>query len=54
MFSPEFLAMMQEMVRKEVRNYMSMVEENGVRMQQTEAIRNGVMKRMGIRNGLER
>ena len=54
MFSPEFLAMMQEMVRKEVRNYMSMVEENGVRMQQTEAIRNGVMKRMGIRNGIER
>ncbi|MED6186244.1 hypothetical protein PIB30_064971 [Stylosanthes scabra] len=54
MFSPEFLAMMQEMVRKEVRSYMSMVEQNGVRIQHTEAIRNGVMKRTGIRNGLER
>ena len=50
LFSAEFLAVMQEMVKKEVRSYMSMVEQNGFRMQQTEAIRNGVMKRMGIRN----
>ncbi|KAL8026526.1 hypothetical protein ABFX02_14G033900 [Erythranthe guttata] len=48
-FSAEFLAVMQEMVRKEVRNYMAGVEPepNGFCMQ-TEAIRNAVVKRMGI------
>ncbi|EYU25477.1 hypothetical protein ABFS82_03G039000 [Erythranthe guttata] len=48
-FSAEFLAVMQDMVRKEVRNYMAGVEPepNGFCMQ-TEAIRNAVVKRMGI------
>ncbi|CAI0465099.1 unnamed protein product [Linum tenue] len=39
-FNPEFLAVMQEMVRKEVRSYMSGIE--------AEAIRNAVVKRIGI------
>ncbi|KAG8377477.1 hypothetical protein BUALT_Bualt08G0037000 [Buddleja alternifolia] len=47
-FSPEFLAVMQEMVRKEVRNFMTGIEPNGLCMQQSEAIRNAVVKRMGI------
>ncbi|KAL2458999.1 transcription factor MYB [Forsythia ovata] len=46
-FSPEFLATMQEMIRKEVRNYMSGIEPNGFLMQ-TDAIRNAVVKRIGI------
>ncbi|KAG6400323.1 hypothetical protein SASPL_137149 [Salvia splendens] len=46
-FSAEFLAVMQEMVRKEVRNYMAGAEEKGLYMQ-SEAIRNAVVKRMGI------
>ncbi|KAK6138856.1 hypothetical protein DH2020_027283 [Rehmannia glutinosa] len=46
-FSAEFLAVMQEMVRKEVRNYMAGIEPNGFCMQ-SEAIRNAVVKRMGI------
>ncbi|OAY22981.1 transcription factor MYB44 [Manihot esculenta] len=46
-FSPEFLAVMQEMIRKEVRNYMSGIEQNGLCLQ-TEAIRNAVVKRIGI------
>ncbi|KAJ0085281.1 hypothetical protein Patl1_08888 [Pistacia atlantica] len=46
-FSTEFLAVMQEMIRKEVRNYMSGIEHNGLCIQ-TEAIRNAVVKRMGI------
>ncbi|EEF52342.1 transcription factor MYB44 [Ricinus communis] len=46
-FTPEFLTVMQEMIRKEVRNYMSGVEQNGLCMQ-TEAIRNAVVKRIGI------
>jgi myb proto-oncogene protein len=36
---------MQEMVRKEVRNYMTGMEQNGVCM--SEAVRNAVVKRMG-------
>ena len=46
-FSAEFLAVMQDMVRKEVRNYMAGVEQNGFCMP-SEAIRNAVVKRMGI------
>lgn len=46
-FSPEFLAVMQEMIREEVRNYMSGVELNGLCLP-TEAIRNAVVKRIGI------
>ncbi|XP_022768710.1 transcription factor MYB44-like [Durio zibethinus] len=48
-FSAEFLAVMQEMIRKEVRNYMSGIEKNGLCLQ-TEAIRNAVVKRIGISN----
>ncbi|KAJ1431063.1 SANT/Myb domain [Sesbania bispinosa] len=47
LFSAEFLAVMQEMVRMEVRNYMSGIEHKGLCMQ-TQAIRNAMMKRMGI------
>ncbi|CAB4266308.1 unnamed protein product [Prunus armeniaca] len=46
-FSSEFLDVMQEMIRKEVRNYMSGVEQTGLCMH-TEAIRNAVVKRIGI------
>nr|UXL73242.1 MYB transcription factor 70-like protein [Jasminum sambac] len=46
-FSPEFLAMMQEMIRKEVRNYMAGIDPNGFCMK-TDAIRNAVVKRIGI------
>ncbi|XWS14755.1 hypothetical protein CRYUN_Cryun35bG0035300 [Craigia yunnanensis] len=46
-FSAEFLAVMQEMIRKEVRNYMVGIEQNGLCFQ-TEAIRNAVVKRIGI------
>ncbi|CAI0424572.1 unnamed protein product [Linum tenue] len=46
-FNPEFLAVMQEMVRKEVRSYMSGVEQKGMCFQ-ADAIRNAVVKRMGI------
>ncbi|XP_061961868.1 transcription factor MYB44-like [Populus nigra] len=46
-FSAEFLAVMQEMIRKEVRNYMSGIEQNGLCLG-TEAIRNAVVKRIGI------
>ncbi|KAL8030010.1 hypothetical protein ABFX02_14G259700 [Erythranthe guttata] len=48
-FSAEFLAVMQEMVRKEVREYMAGngVDRNGLCVQ-SEVIRNAVVKRMGI------
>ncbi|KAG6438106.1 hypothetical protein SASPL_103042 [Salvia splendens] len=46
-FSPEFLAVMQDMVRKEVRNYMAGMDQKGFCVQ-NEAIRNAVVKRMGI------
>ncbi|TKY57861.1 Transcription factor MYB44 [Spatholobus suberectus] len=49
LFNAEFLRVMQEMIRKEVRSYMSGIEQNGLRMQ-TEAIGNAVVKRMGISN----
>jgi len=47
MFNPEFLGVMQEMIRKEVRSYMSGIEKNGACFQ-AEAIRNAVVKRIGI------
>ncbi|KAG6437406.1 hypothetical protein SASPL_102322 [Salvia splendens] len=46
-FSPEFLAVMQDMVRKEVQNYMAGMDQKGFCIQ-SEAIRNAVVKRMGI------
>ncbi|XAR48385.1 hypothetical protein NMG60_11031201 [Bertholletia excelsa] len=46
-FSQEFLALMQEMIRKEVRTYMSGIEHNGF-CAQAEAITNTVVKRFGI------
>ncbi|KAJ1436711.1 SANT/Myb domain [Sesbania bispinosa] len=49
LFNAEFLAVMQEMIRKEVRKYMSGIDQNGLCMQ-TEAIGNAVVKRMGISN----
>ncbi|KAL2318491.1 hypothetical protein Fmac_032367 [Flemingia macrophylla] len=49
LFNTEFLTVMQEMIRKEVRSYMSGIEQNGLRIQ-TEAIGNAVVKRMGISN----
>nr|GMD96358.1 transcription factor MYB44-like [Ipomoea batatas] len=47
LFSPEFLAVLQDMIRKEVRTYMSGVEKNGLCMP-TEAIRNAVVKRISL------
>ncbi|XP_022940006.1 transcription factor MYB44-like [Cucurbita moschata] len=46
-FSSEFLAVMQEMIRKEVHDYMSGMEQKGLCLQ-TEAIRNAVVKRIVI------
>ncbi|KAL4285393.1 hypothetical protein GQ457_16G015000 [Hibiscus cannabinus] len=45
-FSEEFLAVMQEMIRKEVRSYMAGIDKNDCL--ETEAIRNAVVKRIGI------
>ncbi|KAE9600006.1 hypothetical protein Lal_00045430 [Lupinus albus] len=51
LFNEEFLAVMQEMIRDEVRSYMSGIEvQGGMCVQQTEAIRNAVVKRMGVSN----
>nr|WRO64711.1 MYB transcription factor protein [Rosa persica] len=47
-FSTEFLDVMQEMIRKEVRNYMSGVDHNGSFMHTEAAIRNAVVKQIGI------
>ncbi|KAK7383187.1 hypothetical protein VNO78_28860 [Psophocarpus tetragonolobus] len=50
LFNAEFLRVMQEMIRREVRSYMSGMEhKDGLRIQ-TEAIGNAVVKRMGISN----
>ncbi|MBA0868347.1 hypothetical protein Goshw_012174 [Gossypium schwendimanii] len=46
-FSAEFFAVMKEMIRKEVRSYMAGIEQNELCLQ-TEAIRNAVVKRIGI------
>ncbi|CAN0873073.1 Transcription factor MYB73, partial [Linum grandiflorum] len=47
MFNPEFLGVMQEMIRKEVRSYMSGIEKKGLCFQ-AEAIRNAVVKQIGM------
>lgn len=47
LFSAEFLSAMQEMIKIEVRKYMSGIEHNGWHLH-TDAIRNAVVKRMGI------
>ncbi|ESW08709.1 hypothetical protein PHAVU_009G068000 [Phaseolus vulgaris] len=47
LLSEELLKVMQDMIRVEVRNYMSGLERNGVFMQ-NDAIGNAVLKRMGI------
>lgn len=47
-YSPGFLAMVQEMVRKEVRNYMTAGLEQSEHCFQAEALRNTVVKRIGI------
>ncbi|EPS61053.1 hypothetical protein M569_13750, partial [Genlisea aurea] len=47
-FSPEFMAVMQDMIRKEVRNYMAGMEQQKGFNLQNEAVRNVVVKRMGI------
>lgn len=46
-FSAEFLAVMQEMIKEEVRNYMAGVERNGLCMQ-SDAVMNVVINRIGI------
>ncbi|KAL6958271.1 hypothetical protein U1Q18_044949 [Sarracenia purpurea var. burkii] len=46
--SQEILAVMQEMIRKEVRNYMSGIEVQNGMCFHAEAIRNSVIKRIGI------
>ncbi|MQL69906.1 hypothetical protein Taro_002209 [Colocasia esculenta] len=52
-FSSEFLAVMQEMIRKEVRSYMSGLDQSGMAClqhphQHLDAIRNATVKRIGI------
>lgn len=51
-FSSEFMGVMQEMIRNEVRNYMAGMQQsqksNGYCMEQAEAIRNALVKRIGI------
>ncbi|XP_057960326.1 transcription factor MYB44-like [Malania oleifera] len=47
-FSAEFYAVMQEMIRTEVRNYMTGLERNGVCLQAADGFRNSAMKRIGI------
>lgn len=47
-FKEEFMEVMQEMIRNEVRSYMSEIEMQNGNCIQTEAIRNAVVKRMGI------
>lgn len=46
-FSAEFLSVLQEMIRKEVRNYMSGQEQSAMFMQ-ADGFRNAAVKRMGI------
>nr|GMD91403.1 transcription factor MYB44-like [Ipomoea batatas] len=47
LFSPEFLAMLQDVIRKEVRDYMSGIEQGGLCLQ-TEAVQNAIVNRIGI------
>ncbi|KAK6938640.1 SANT/Myb domain [Dillenia turbinata] len=46
-FSAELLAVMQEMIRKEVSNYFAGIEQNGVCLH-ADGIRNAIVKRIGI------
>ncbi|XP_010271172.1 PREDICTED: transcription factor MYB44-like [Nelumbo nucifera] len=46
-FSTEFLSVMHEMIKKEVRNYMSGLEQKGLCLQ-ADGIRNAAVKRIGI------
>ncbi|KAI3412884.1 uncharacterized protein J3R85_016780 [Psidium guajava] len=46
-FNEDFMAVMQEMIRKEVRSYMSGIEQNGLRVQ-NEAVLNATVKRIGV------
>ncbi|XP_057964171.1 transcription factor MYB44-like [Malania oleifera] len=47
-FGPEFLSALQEMIKKEVRDYMSGLETNGMYAQTTDSIRNAAIKRIGV------
>lgn len=47
-FSPEFYGILQEMIRKEVSTYMSGGDEKAGMCLQTDAVRNAVVKRIGI------
>lgn len=46
-FNPEFLSVMQEMIKKEVRNYLSGLDQNGICFQ-AESVRNAAVKRIGV------
>ncbi|XP_068656750.1 transcription factor MYB44-like [Aristolochia californica] len=46
-FSPEFLSVVQDMIRKEVRSYMAGMEQSGFCFQ-SESVRNAAVKRIGI------
>ncbi|GAB4838798.1 hypothetical protein Ancab_028340 [Ancistrocladus abbreviatus] len=46
-FGPELMAMMQEMIRKEVREYMSEIAGNGMCVDD-ESARNAIIKRIGV------
>ncbi|KAL6010426.1 hypothetical protein ACLOJK_000858 [Asimina triloba] len=46
-FNQELLSVMQEMIKKEVRNYMSGLEQNGFCFQ-AESVRNAAVKRIGV------
>ncbi|KAI4388634.1 hypothetical protein MLD38_000946 [Melastoma candidum] len=49
-FSAEFMAVLQEMIRKEVRSYISGMDQGGMRtqMQADAAVRNTAVKRIGV------
>ncbi|WOG90729.1 hypothetical protein DCAR_0309973 [Daucus carota subsp. sativus] len=48
-FKPEFLMVMQEMIKKEVKDYMSGIEQSGMCLENEAVIGNAIGKRMGIR-----
>ncbi|KAA8536232.1 hypothetical protein F0562_028710 [Nyssa sinensis] len=47
-FRPEFLSVVQEMIKKEVRDYMSGFEQNGMCLPSEAGVMNAVVKRIGI------
>ncbi|KAI4321504.1 hypothetical protein MLD38_034874 [Melastoma candidum] len=49
-FSEEFMSVLQEMIRKEVRSYISGMDQGGIRtqMQADAAVRNAAVKRIGV------